>query len=311
MRRTQRGVALVIALLVVALATVLIAGLLDRGELAAARTRNQLRMEQADAYARGLELYAARVLQKDADQSAGDSNGDIWAMPLPPTPVAGGRISAQMRDMNGCFNLNNLVSGDANQGEWRERFARLLTALRLDPTLTDIVVDWADANAEPGGGGHGSGAEDGVYGAAVPAYRAANRDFVHVSELRLVQGMGGSVYATLAPHVCALPRGTLLNLNTASIPVLQSLSSRITEEMARRLWKEGRARWGSVSDFRQELITAGIPPPPTLELGLTTESRYFLARGEIELDGLKFHPTSLLERGARGVRVLQRSRGSD
>lgn len=310
--RAQRGVALVIALLVVALATVLIAGLLDRGELAAARTRNQLRSEQADAYARGLELYAARVLLKDAEQESGsDTNGDIWAMPLPPTPVAGGRIAAQMRDLNGCFNLNNLVSGDANQAEWRERFGRLLTALRLDPTLTDIVVDWADANAEPGGGGHGSGAEDGAYGAAVPPYRAANREFAHVSELRLVQGISGSAYATLAPHVCALPRGSLLNLNTATVPVLQSLSSRITEEFARRLWNEGNARWSTVEQFRQELIRAGVTPPPTLEMGLTTESRYFLARGDIELDGLVFHPTSLIERSTRGIRVLQRSRGSD
>ena len=49
----QRGVALVIALLAVALALVLIASLLDRGELAYARTRNVVRGEQAAAYAEG------------------------------------------------------------------------------------------------------------------------------------------------------------------------------------------------------------------------------------------------------------------
>lgn len=310
MRRPHKGVALIIALLVVALATVLIAGLLDRGELAAARTRNLLRTEQADAYARGLELYAARVLEKDLEQNSVDSRGDIWAMPLPPTDVPGGRIAAQMRDMNGCFNLNNLLSGDGNESEWRERFRRLLTALRLDPTLTETVIDWSDADGEPGGGGHGSGAEDSVYGAVQPPYRAANRAFVHASELRLLQGFGGSVYATLAPHVCALPRGSLLNLNTASIPVLQSLNTRITEEVARRLWREGKADWNGVSDFRQELLGLSIPFDASQERGLSTTSRYFLARGDIELDGLLFHPTSLLDR-ERGVRVLQRSRGSD
>jgi len=310
MRARQSGVALVIALLVVALATVLIAGLLDRGELAAARTRNLLRSEQADAYARGLELYAARVLEKDLEQNRNDSAADIWAMPLPPTDVAGGRIAAQMRDMNGCFNLNNLLSGDGNEAEWRERFRRLLTALRLDPTLTETVIDWIDADGEPGGGGHGSGAEDSVYGALTPSYRAANRPFPHASELRLLQGFGGTVYATLAPHVCALPRGSLLNLNTATIPVLQSLNPRITEEVARRLWRDGRASWQEVSDFRQELLSLAIPFEPTQERGLGTSSRYFLARGDIELDGLLFHPTSLIDR-ERGVRVLQRSRGSD
>ncbi|MBL8299168.1 MAG: type II secretion system minor pseudopilin GspK [Rhodanobacteraceae bacterium] len=304
----QRGVALVIALLVVALATILIAGLLDRGELAAARTRNLLRNEQADAYARGLELYAARVLEKDQEQNRNDSRRDIWAIPLPPTDVPGGRISAQLGDQNGCFNLNNLLSADGNESEWRERFRRLLTALRLDPTLAEIVIDWIDTDGEPGGGGHGSGAEDSVYGAGVPAYRAANRYFTHASELRLLQGFGGSVYATLAPHVCALPRGSLLNLNTATIPLLQSLNPRITEEVARRLWQDGRANWEAVSEFRQELLNLAIPFEATQERGLSTTSRYFLARGDIELDGLVFHPTSLVDR-ERGVRVLQRSRG--
>lgn len=309
MRRTQSGVALVIALLVVALATVLIAGLLDRGELAAARTRNLLRTEQADAYARGLEQYAARVLLRDAEQGGGDTNGDIWATPLPPTPVPGGRISAQLRDQNGCFNLNNLVSGDSSQPEWRARFSRLLTALRLDPTLTEVVVDWIDKDGEPGGsGGHGGGAEDGVYAGAQPAYRAANRQFSHVSELRLLQGFDSRVYAALQPHVCALPPRSLLNVNTASIPVLQSLDSRITEEVARRLWNDGQARWDNVMAFKQELAKL-IPLQPTLDLGLGTESDYFVARGEIELDGLVFHPTSLIERGQRGIRVLQRARG--
>ncbi len=64
--RHQRGVALLIALLVVALATILIAGLLDRGGLTAARTRNALREAQAENYAKGLEDYAARVLTQDS-----------------------------------------------------------------------------------------------------------------------------------------------------------------------------------------------------------------------------------------------------
>ena len=69
--KRQRGVALLIALLVVALATILIAGLLDRGGLTAARTRNELREMQAENYAKGLEDYAARVLWQDEQNSDG------------------------------------------------------------------------------------------------------------------------------------------------------------------------------------------------------------------------------------------------
>ena len=69
--RRQRGVALLIALLAVALAVILIASLLDRGELAYARSRNALRGEQAIAYSEGLEAYAAQVLQRDRELDPG------------------------------------------------------------------------------------------------------------------------------------------------------------------------------------------------------------------------------------------------
>ena len=86
--KRQRGVALIIALLAVALALVLIAGLLDRGELTLARTRNTLRAEQAQAYAEGLEAFAARVLVKSSEEGPGiDAADSLWALPLPPQTV--------------------------------------------------------------------------------------------------------------------------------------------------------------------------------------------------------------------------------
>lgn len=121
--KRQRGVALIIALLAVALALVLIAGLLDRGELGYARARNLLRGEQAQAYAEGLDAFAARVLVKSAEESPGlDAADSLWALPLPPQTVPGGIISARMRDLNGCFNLNNLGPNVGARQAWREMF---------------------------------------------------------------------------------------------------------------------------------------------------------------------------------------------
>ena len=140
----QRGIALLVALLTVALAAVLIAGLLDRGELALARTRNALRGEQAEAYAQGLEAYAARVLLKDLDQGDDDSNTDVWAMPLAPQVVPGGTIRASMRDLNGCFNLNNLLS-TRSAATWAKMFGRLLEVRGVDDSVKTAVLDWLGA----------------------------------------------------------------------------------------------------------------------------------------------------------------------
>jgi general secretion pathway protein K len=301
--RRQRGIALLIALLTVALAAVLIASLLDRGELAMARTRNALRSEQADAYAQVLEAYAAQVLLKDLeDGNNDDSNTDIWANPLPPQQVPGGMIIASMRDLNGCFNLNNLGAVDSD-GVWLKMFQRLLNAVGVDPGIATAVQQWL-------GGGDGADVTDSYYLAQPVPYRSAQRPFAHVSELRLVRGVTSEVYAELAPYVCALPAGTPINVNTASVPVLQTLGGNISKAQAESLWQNGQAHWNNT--FSTEWSRSGITlDPPSGRVG--TSSSYFLARGDVSLDGIPFTFYSLIERSqdGSGIRVLERSRGSD
>ena len=303
--KRQRGVALIIALLAVALALVLIAGLLDRGELTLARTRNTLRGEQAQAYAEGLEAFAARVLVKSQEEGPGiDTSDSLWALPLPPQTVPGGLLTAQMRDRNGCFNLNNLAPDSGSRQAWLEIFQRLLIGLQLNVDIADAAADWTDPSPD------GSG--DAWYlGQPVP-YRRAARGFNHVSELRLLRNVDGRTYAALAPYVCALPRDTRLNINTASVPVLMSLSDQITSAVAERIWQGGKARFTDVNAFIALLQTAGVADVGRLTGLVSTSSNYFEARGDIELDDIPFSFVSLIERNqGTGVRVLSRSRGSD
>lgn len=309
--RRQRGVALLIALLTVALAVILIASLLDRGELAFARARNALRGEQAIAYSEGLEGYAAQVLARDREADPGlDTLSDAWAVPLPPQEVPGGRISARMIDRNGCFNLNNLASTHALV--WRKRLQNLLVALELDPSLAGAIVDWIDSDSSIDNEG---GAEDSAYMAQPVPYRTANRVFAHVSELRLVRGLSGEVYARLAAEVCTLPPGTSINLNTASVAVLMSLDSRMTAVLAERIRQNGQAKWSDVEMALNEASQQGVEISPADRVDLGVTSSYFLAQGEITLDGVPFAFSSLLERvsdGSRGgVHVLSRSHGAE
>ena len=296
--RHQRGVALLVALLVVALAAILIAALLDRGELALARTRNTLRGEQAEAYAQGLEAYAAKVLL-DIPTEQADTNTSPWAMPLPPQPVPGGTIAATMRDQNGCFNLNNLVSKNAaERKEWIGIFRRLLTVVGLQADLASAVEGWLDPELRT--------KEANFYLAQAVPYRPRGGLFAHVSELRLVRGFGGDAYARLAPYVCALPPGTKLNVNTAPVPVLMSLGDGMTRATAEKLWRGGQARYTDIHAFLPE---TGIAATAQLYDLLGVSSTYFLARSDILLDGVPFTFYSLIERN--GLRVLQRSRGAD
>jgi general secretion pathway protein K len=291
---------------VVALAAILIAGLLDRGELVAARTRNQLRTAQAEAYAQGLEDYAARVLQQDQlDGSTSDTSSDIWAIPLPPTPVPGGEITATMSDLNGRFNLNNLSPGFAQHAIWEGKFRLLLGALKLDPALTDVVVDWMSADAAGGTG-------DNFYLAQPVPYRSAKNIFFHISELRLLKGVNGDVYAQLAPYVSALPPGTLINVNTAKVPVLMTLGASVTQQMAQALWQQGNANYRQLPTDLTAIQPGLAVDSATFSQCYGVQSMYFLARGQITLDGLPFVFYSTIERRqGSGIHVIQRSRGAD
>ena len=304
--RRRRGIALVLALLLVAIGTISIAALIDTSQLALARTRNLLREQQAYAYARGLEAWAIELLRRDQNEDPNrDSRQDLWARGLPPMEIPGGRLAGRMRDLNGCFNLNSLLRQGQEDAIGRRRFDRLLVALQLDPGLSESVLDWIDSDNAP----RARGAESLSYLLLDPPYRAANRPLLQVNELRLVRGIDASVYQRLEPHVCALPTPSAINVNTASIPVLMALADGLSESDARRIYNEGRANFVNVEAFQAQIQQLGRSLDGAGE-GIGVSSDWFLAETLLELDGIPIHYFSLIERGTSRSRVRQRSRGS-
>lgn len=303
----QRGVALIVAVLLVALATLIVASLIDTTDLALARTRNLMREQQAFAYARGLEVWALDGLRRDQQEEPGiDTSGDVWARPLPPLDVPGGTLSGRLRELNGCFNLNHLVVNGVEDALARRRFERLLRALKLPPELADAVIDYADADSDPGR----RGAEDMAYLLANPPRRAANQAFAHVSELRLVRGVDDKAYRVLEPHVCANPAASGVNVNTATTPVLMSLIENLDEARARQLNDEGRARMSTLDAFDAKLQQLGLVlDGGAVNVGVASDQ--FQAEAVIELDGIPFRYYSRIARAQHGHRVVYRSRGVD
>jgi general secretion pathway protein K len=217
----QRGVALVTALLVVSLATVAAVAMATRLQVDVRRTGNLLHGEQAYAYALAAESWAEVILQRDAGDNKIDTLGEDWATALPPIAVEGGFVSGRIEDLQGRFNVNNLVGADGKPSvPDLEYFKRLLGLLEVEPGLATALVDWIDADINAT---FPDGAEDDIYLLENPPYRAANRPLVSTSELRLVKGYSPEIIALLEPFITALPERTALNVNTASPMVLQAL----------------------------------------------------------------------------------------
>lgn len=245
-RRRQRGIALVTAIFVVALATIAAVALFESSSIAIRRAVNLQESEAAWWFASGIESWVKSILKEDAKLNDIDGLGDIWAQPVDFLPVDNGTIRGRVIDLQGLFNLNNLAVQDPTRAKlYDQQFQRLLDNLPgLDASqyrgIGDAIRDWADADGERTGT---YGAEDNEYLGLDPPHRAANRLLVSVSELLQIKGVTPELYTALKPYVCALPvSGTKINVNTAPDVVLGSLSPNIDRSALQRFLETRKAK---------------------------------------------------------------------
>ncbi len=217
----QRGVALVTAIVLVAIATVIAVHLGTRASLDLRRTAGLAALDQGWHVALGAEAWAAEVLRDDREDSDTDNLAESWAQPLPALPVDGGEVRGALEDMQGRFNLNNLVAAEGTVNESAvARFERLLVRVDADPRWARIMADWIDTDTVPG---FPEGAEDGAYLSQNPPYRAANGVVTTVTEMMALPGMTLEEFQRIRPYVAALPLGTTVNICTAKPPLLAAL----------------------------------------------------------------------------------------
>jgi general secretion pathway protein K len=234
---SQSGIAIITVLLMVALATITVTSMSTRQYLDIRRAANQQSLQQSRSLALGGEKFAAATLMRDKNSpitGKTDSLDDDWAQALPPVPVDQSTIKGCVFDLQGRFNLNNLLH-EAGQLDLDklEQLKRLLTALNISAVKADAIADWLDKDSEPLGE---NGAEGSYYSGLEPPYRPGNQAMSSVSELKLVKGFSPAVedekadYDLLIAHVTVLPELTSININTATPEVIASLGAEFPEK---------------------------------------------------------------------------------
>jgi general secretion pathway protein K len=299
----QRGVALVTALLVVSLATVAAVAMATRLQVDVRRTGNLLHGEQAYAYALAAESWASVILQRDANDSKIDTLGEDWATALPPIAVEGGYVSGRIEDLQGRFNINNLVGADGKPSEPDlEYFKRLLGLLELETGLATALLDWIDADINAT---FPDGAEDDSYLRETPPYRAANRPLVSISELRLVKGYSAEIVALLEPYITALPEPTALNVNTAPALVLQALHAELDPTDAEQIIEaRGDDGFPELEDFLALDALAGLQ----LDVDVGVKSDWFNVLTDVRIGRGQARLESRLQRSDKALTIGYRVR---
>ncbi len=316
----QYGVALITALLVVSLASILAASLLEHLYYDLRRTENIIRADQAELYnanavqfARGL-LRVDRILNNEYDtlQEYSPQNEQMF-------PVPGGGVSAKLLDQQRCFNLNNLSDSNPSIAQQTIIYRNLLQRLEIDSnlhnTLVDSLIDWLDENdiSEP------MGAEFDYYIGLEQPYRSANQLMITPTELRMVKGYTPQVIESLKPYVCVLPAiNTAININTASLEMLESIPALaghgaqiIQHRDGKADTTEDDAPFANMNDFQRDA-------QQTLQIqnlntqGLQVYSEYFMMESYTNIGAGNIRLFSLIYRNQSdgSSEIIYQSRGT-
>ena len=308
---SQRGIALLTILVMVALATILAATIAKRQTNTSENTGYLMRQDQSLLYAKSAEAFFSELLIQDSDNGSSiDHLQENWAKPMPAFPVEDGFISGRLLDESGKFNLNNLLKADGSVDDSARRwFEKLLQRVGLPAELSQAVIDWQDADDETTGA---MGAESNYYQGLDPSYLASNTRFHQVEELKLVRGFEGKNYDLIAPYVTALPEATKINMNTAAPLLLASIDPKLDLKTLEQELKAKQAEltyFNSLEDLWKLNAFSGIEPQNKTDAAawLDSKSNYFTAQIEVVLSERKRQFTSAMMRKDKQVTVYSRS----
>ncbi len=302
-RDRQRGAAIVTALLVVTLASVVVSSLFWREHVSVRSVENRLALAQSRWIERAALDWAKVILRADTRTGPVDHLGEPWAVPvldtrMDETVTAGAKIdegarnavlAGQILDAQARFNLASLAGANGAPSEAHVKaLRRLLSVLGRPESAADLIRDRVLQSAPRT-----------VEGRVVPGSRPP---MTRIADLLDIPGMDPATVVALEPHAIVLPRATGVNVNTAGPEVLAAMIESVELSAARRfVARRERTFYRTLDQAANEFGgTAGTLNPALLTVG----SSFFLVTGVIRYDRVESQTETLLERMSDRVEVV-------
>ena len=307
-RKSQRGAAILTAMLTVTLvASLAAASLWQQWRGLEVETAQRSRVQSAWMLVGALD-WARLILREDARAGGVDHLGEPWAVPLEEArlatffaaetdandreeDVAQSFISGRIFDMQARLNVMNLVESGKVSLPATRQFAKLFDMLGLPErelaVLTENLRFALDTST------------DNRSGARAPLVPQRVEQLVWL-------GLPPRSVALLAPYVTVLPMRTTLNLNTASAQVIYASIAQLDLAGAQRLVNARRlAHFQTLNDAGKLL---GDLAGPIGEGQHGVASRFFEVRGRLRLGQGMVLERSLVQRDGLDVKTLWRER---
>ena len=317
--KANRGVALIIVLLIVALVSILATEMGSRLQLQVKRISNIKDSNQAYWYAMGAEQFAKKAIKDLIEEEKGVITLEQpWHQEFA-YPVEGGGIEAQLTDAQRCFNLNALRHSNPNDEESREivtAFKSLLTEADIGVSdynadlLKDSLADWLDEDSNL----RDYGAEDADYESLSHPYLPANNYLINKSELRMINGAEIAWLNRLMPLVCALPQNNQLRLNVNTIeeeqaPVLAAATGMSMSDAQSLIGSRPKDGYDKIDSFLSEQEITALNLNETRKKWFTVKTEHFILHTKTRYNNATFRMTSMFKVVDDEVSVIRREFG--
>jgi general secretion pathway protein K len=280
--RRQSGIALVLALWLTVLLTVLASGFAFSMRSEALATRNAVSLARARALADGAVERTAFELSRPQIANAWTTDGQAHRWNDGDATIVASAVDEAARiDMNTAPDvlLKSLLVTDAGLDE--------ATA----GSLVDAIDDWRDADElrRP------NGAEAPEYKAANLKYGPANAPFETIEEVGRVLGMTAPIFRRIAPLVTVYSHQQGINPQTAGRDVLMALPNATPEAV------------DAYIDQRTQALAnhLAVPPFPPAQAYISGRINVWRIRAEATLpDGVTFVREAVLRPSSDALRPL-------
>ncbi|OFJ48750.1 general secretion pathway protein GspK [Janthinobacterium lividum] len=300
----QRGVAVITALLLTALAITVVASLFWQQQVQVRSMENQRLRLQTQWAMRGMVDFARFWLRQDNPTlTAADG---VWATPIEEarlddyvdrekvdTEKFDATVSGRALDAQARFNITNLVAatGGINPKQVLA-YQRLLSNMKLDSSLAQATAD-AVLRAQPKPRTADSDS-DGKTAAAPPASGGSSEPvaFTQVEDLLSVPGYTPQMIEQLRDVVIILPEITGVNVNTAPAEVLAAVTMMSLSEASALTLSNPRKKFVDLANFKNNIDSKQVIE----DVELDVKSRYFLTVIRVRLDRAALDAVALINR---------------
>jgi len=304
-RGRQRGAAVLLALFVATLATLIVSGLFYRQFVLLRTIENQQLMAQSRLLLRGALDWGRAILREDANRSSYDGLSEPWAQPLAETRLdqlgetsslaSQASIAGSMEDAQSRFNLRNLVDNGQVVEPELDVLRRLCGLLQVPEQTADLIAERMQ-KALPATTPDESGR---MPESAMQGDRVRPIPLMLPHDLIAVPGISAESAQRLAPYIVVLDERTPINANTARPEVIAARVPDLSLSEARSLVAE-RERISYFNNTGEVRTRLGAKANGVGEADISTASRFFFVRGEVKLDRAVTRMEALVRRGVPG-----------